>query len=150
MKRPRVTYDPLTGTFTRDGQPLPVRFNGAGLPTLAIKGTRVMAARLAWALHTGVPPRYNQVVTFADDDKANIRFANLRCVSLNAIRHRQKTPRHNTSGHRNVQWSKTEQKWRVRIKSKGVCYYIGAYPDIADAVNAAAQARKSLHNLTHL
>ncbi len=150
MKSPRVTYDPAAGTFSRDGQSLTVRFNGAGLPVLTINGTRVMAARLAWAMHTGVPPRYNQVVTFADGDKANLKFTNLRCVSLNAIRHRQKTPRHNSSGYKNVQWSKREQKWRVRIKSKGVCYYIGAYPDITDAVNAAAQARQSLHNLTHV
>lgn len=145
MKRQRITYDPLTGTFTRDGQPVRMWPNMWGRLVFNYRNTKVIAARAAWALHTGTPPRPDQCVITKDGDDTNLKAANLLCVHRRVIRHRQKTPAHNKSGHRNVSWLAREQRWRVRVKAGGVSYNFGFYTDINDAAAAAKAARQSLH-----
>ena len=145
MRRQRIAYDPLTGTFTRDGQPLHTWLNAWGKPVFSYNGVRVIAARAAWALHTGTPPRPDQCVIPEDGDPTNLKAGNLLCVHRRVIRHRQKTPVHNKSGHRNVSWLAREQRWRVRVKAGGVSYNFGFYTDINDAAVAAKAARQTLH-----
>jgi len=145
MKRQRIAYDPLTGTFTRDGKPVRMWLNGWGHPAFRHNGATVIAARAAWALHTGRLPHTDECVIPEDGDHTNLKFTNLLCVHRRVIRHQQKTPSHNTSGHRNVSWVAKEQKWRVRVKAGGVSYNFGFYTDITDAVAAAKAARQTLH-----
>ena len=71
----------------------------------------------------------NGVVT--DNRKSNLRIVTQQQNSMN-----HKRLKNNTSGYNGVCWDKRRNKWHSRIVYKTVCYDLGHYTDIADAIIA--------------
>ena len=58
--------------------------------------------------------------------------------------HRDTVFKNNTSGYRNVNWNKANQKWIVRIQYRGKTYHLGYYSDIEEAAKVAQEARNAI------
>lgn len=50
----------------------------------------------------------------------------------------------NTSGHKNVTWQKSHNKWRVAIRKQGKNYFFGYFSDLKEASEVAMMARDKL------
>ncbi|MGY4332783.1 hypothetical protein ACVWWG_007200 [Bradyrhizobium sp. LB7.2] len=74
-----LTYDPMTGTFTRAGKIVGSARSHDGLVYMKIDYRSYLASRLAWLYMTGEWPPRN--VSYRDNDPANLRWANLRLAS---------------------------------------------------------------------
>ena len=62
----------------------------------------------------------------------------------------RKVFKNNTSGVSGVEWLSREQRWKATICFRKKRYYLGAYAEFEDAVNARKQAEKQLHdNYSH-
>lgn len=149
----RIRYDPLTGTFSRNGKPLPVQLHASGTPLIAIGRCkygmlRTPAARLAWALHTGTPAPDTHYVINRDGDKLNLRFDNLACVPKSFVRRNGRTPANNSSGLRNVSWVPRLGKWVVRLRLDGRSRSFGYFSDLEEAKATAAAVRLEHCTLT--
>ena len=53
--------------------------------------------------------------------------------------------KNNSSGFRGVDWHKTNQKWRAKIKIKNQLYHLGYFDSIEDAAKAYQDASEKLH-----
>lgn len=75
-------------------------------------------------------------------DRLDNRRANLRVVTNSENgQNRQRLPKNNTSGYRNVQWSKQARKWVARAVVNGRRYNLGSFTDVHEAGRAAAEWR---------
>lgn len=134
-----LTYDPTTGTLSRDGKTLPpqrfVRFDGQSRP----------AARVAWILHHGRDPV--GYVVCLDGNLPNLRLENLALRSRSQMRLTQRTPAKNTSGVKGVSWSRRRGKWMAHITYRGSKLNLGYFRDIGEADRTVQNKRTELTNL---
>lgn len=79
-----LTYDPATGTFTRNGRVVGCA-DRQGLARITVDYRGYLASRLAWLYMTGNwPPRK---VSYRDHDPTNLRWENLRLASPRQVSH---------------------------------------------------------------
>ena len=95
------------------------------------------------ALHQLVlPPKEGFVIDHKNHNGLDCRDDNLRYLSnANNVKSRNSLNVNNTSGYRNVTWSKREKKWSVMLRINGHNKAIGRYLDVDEAGRAAAEAR---------
>jgi hypothetical protein len=72
-----------------------------------------------------------------DNRKCNLR----KCTCRQNIRH-QRLHKNNTSGHRGIEWNKSNNNWRVRIKVDYNIIEIGSFNNITNAIIARNKAEK--------
>ena len=72
-----------------------------------------------------------------DNRKANLRYSNM---AKNAMNRRGKNT-NNTSGYRNVSWSKSYKQWVVQLQVEGKNTLIGRFDDVHEAGNFAKRMR---------
>ncbi len=81
-----------------------------------------------------------------DRDKKNNQVSNLRFCTCQENQWNSKRPISNTSGHKNICWSKHAKKYRVILRgSDGKKKHIGYFESIAKAIEARDTATKNLH-----
>ena len=77
-------------------------------------------------------------------DTLDCRRENLRCAThTQNCTHKKGLSKHNTSGFRGVNFDKSENKWRARIKVNGKRICLGRFTDKSDAVSAYAKANRN-------
>jgi hypothetical protein len=114
-----------------------------GYRIVEIHNKGYMYHRIIYAIHHGEHPI--GVIDHIDGDNSNNKPSNLRLASAAQNAHNRKKQSDNSSGHKNVYWSKKKEKWNVRIGAFGKSYYCGTFLLIEDAINVAREQRKVLH-----
>ena len=101
-----------------------------------------MAHRLIFMFHHGYfPPEVDHI----DGNKSNNKIENLRAATHAENLRNQKLRSNSVSGHKNVYWSKREQKWRVGIKSNSKYKHIGYFKDRELAELVAIESSNLYH-----
>jgi hypothetical protein len=80
-----------------------------------------------------------------DGIRHNNKIENLRECSFSENGFNKKLTNKNTSGHKNVVWSKQRKKWRVQMRVYGKNLSFGFYDDIELASLVAEEAREKYH-----
>jgi len=158
LLRSLLIYDPDTGDLTWRERPLGMfpslqsgrtwnsRYAGtAALTAISADGYRVgivlyrrlLAHRVAWAIHFGAWPEGQ--IDHENHDRADNRIVNLREASGQENARNQKRSVANTSGVTGVSYSKRAEKWVAYIRSDGRRVHLGRYDDF----NAAVSARRN-------
>lgn len=98
--------------------------------------------QLIYLYHHGHIPK---MIDHIDGDKLNNKIENLReCdTSTNSVNMRLHPT--NTSGTKNVSWSKNKNKWRVCLQVNCKYKHIGYFGDIELAELVASEAREKYH-----
>lgn len=137
-----LSYNETTGVFTWL-QPTSNRVKAGavagsvrahGYVYIVIDSKQYPAHRLAFLYMLGYMPN---IVDHIDCIRANNAWANLRSLSHAGNIRRQATHAGNTSGYKNVSWSKISNKWLVQISVKGQRIHGGLFINLEDAVTMA-------------
>lgn len=115
-----------------------------GYRSIYVCGRSYLAHRLIFLFHHGYMPLQ---VDHIDNDKSNNRIENLRESSHSQNRCNSRMQQNNTSGHKNVSWDKTRNKWHVAIALKGKTVFIKRFDELNDAIHAANEARLKYHGV---
>lgn len=152
-----VSYDPLTGLFTRlvktNRQCIMTPWAGVltkrGNRSLCVKGSAHAAHRLAWLYMTGQWPTLE--IDHINGDPADNKFANLREASSGQNKqNRHKIRSDNKHGLIGVHIHDRSKKtglpvWRAKIHLNGKAHHIGLYNTPEEAQAAYVEAKRRLH-----
>lgn len=148
-----LAYDPLTGQLTWKVSPCPRikagdlagagKPNGEGYLRVGVEQKSYLQHRVIWLLVTGNWPQGD--IDHADGDRANNRWANLRQASRaeNLANAKRKSPR--TGSSRGASYDKHRQLWRACVTQNRRQHFGGYFQTEAEAAEAAAALRTSLH-----
>ena len=110
---------------------------------IRVKGTKLLAHRIAWFLTYGVVPDH---IDHINGDKTDNRLANLRsCTAAENAGNTRRLRGDNTSGCRGVSWFKPNQKWGATIQHKRVSRFLGLFDTFEEAVDARRQAELDVY-----
>lgn len=116
-----------------------------GYGQLRINNVVVPAHRYAWERENGEVPVDLYVDHMEHCDTACVNIEHLRIATNSEnMQNRTGLNSNNSSGHRNVYWSKQQQKWQVTLMKNYKKYHYGFYTDLEEAAKVAEQARKEL------
>lgn len=151
--RTRVSYDPITGEFTRlissggstAGSVINSKPSKNGYIYVAVFDSKILAHRLAWALSHGEWPPHD--VDHIDGVRSNNRLSNLRPAtrSENMQNARKARASNKSCGLLGVSWSKAANRWSASIKTNGKAMYLGLFDCPKQAHEAYIQAKRELH-----
>jgi len=101
---------------------------------------RILAHRIAWALHSGSWP--DKQIDHINGIKTDNRIKNLRLATNSQNGKNHGKNKNNTSGYQGVSWDKINNKWRALIKvdKKSIC--LGRHVLFEDAVKARQEAEE--------
>lgn len=116
--------------------------NGHGYLITGVNYRLYPTHRLIFLYHHGYLPR---VVDHINGNKQDNRIENLREATYSQNNYNCTQRTRNKSGHKNVAWDKSRNKWIVNMRVAKVGKHIGYYDNIEDAINAATKAREDLH-----
>jgi hypothetical protein len=102
---------------------------------IALFGKNYNAHRLIYMYHFGFMPK---VIDHIDGNPFNNRIENLREATMQQNSQNSKLKITNNSGYKNVSWSESRKKWRVRLMIGGSEFNFGAFEDI-ELANLVAQ-----------
>ena len=164
--RKLLDYDPATGILTWKPRPDDMFPNSStakrwntryankragnkvgyqkGHIALCVLGTNCLAHRAAWALHYGEWP--SEQIDHINQNPADNRIENLRCVT-NLVNCRNKGfPKRNTSGHVGVSFCKNMKRWRAYISVRERIW-LGSFDTFSEAVavRKAAERKYNYH-----
>lgn len=147
-----IKYDPLTGEFTRiKTKSLKIktpckagRINHLGYCVIGINKKIHLGHRIAWALHHNKWP--DQDIDHINRNPSDNRITNLREAKPTENLLNRDKQKNNKSGYKNVSWSKTMNKWIVRMRVNKKDCIIGYYSDINEANKTAISVRKLIQN----
>jgi hypothetical protein len=131
-----VNYNSIKGSIAGTSDNL-------GYIAIKIKGKRYLAHRLVWIYVYGTLP--NSVLDHVNGIPYDNRLDNLRLATASENCRNCKTRIDNTTGIKNVGWSKAYEKYVVRVKINNKSKHIGYFENIEDANKAAIEAREKYH-----
>lgn len=99
----------------------------------------ILAHRLIWFYMTGEWPRCQ--IDHIDRNRDNNRWFNLR-EATNGLNTFNSFRKDNKSGARGVSWSKSSNRWRVRVMVDGKDILIGKFKELNDAIVARQVAEQ--------
>ena len=149
-----LTYDPITGQFTRNittssrainGSVVGTRANHAcGYIQITIYGRPFLAHRLAFLYMTGSLPKNE--IDHINGIKTDNSWKNLREVetSINA-QNRHSAQSNSKTGILGVWFDKTKEKWTSQIKVRNRRISLGYFNDLKEAELAYLKAKRLLH-----
>ena len=97
-------------------------------------------------LHQFIMNAEGKTVDHMDNDTFNNRKSNLR-ISTNSdnLKNRKSKNKNNTSGYRNVSWSKSENKWLVQLQINKKNTVLGKFDNVHEAGEFAAEMREKYY-----
>jgi len=100
-----------------------------------------------YLLHKVLIDNKNSMVDHIDHDGLNNRMNNLKIVnnSIN-LKNRKGINKNNTSGYRNVTWSKAENLWIIQLQIDGKNTRFGKFLDVDEAGKRAKYLRNLYYN----
>jgi len=110
---------------------------------MRISGRMYRAHRLAWLYVHGKWPENE--IDHINGVRSDNRISNLRDATTAENRQNHAIRRDNTSTVPGVDWHKSVQKWRVRIRVPGKRITVGFFKNLEDAAAARARAKAELH-----
>jgi HNH endonuclease len=116
--------------------------NGHGYLITGIKYKLYPTHRLIFLYHHGYLPT---VVDHINGNRKDNRIENLREATYSQNNYNAKKKVTNKSGHKNVFWCNTRQKWTVQLSLEGKNRHIGYFDSLQLAVEAATDARNKQH-----
>jgi hypothetical protein len=141
-----VTYDELTGIFTRNGQTnghfighVCGSVNGNGYRNMVLNQKHYRAHRLAWLYVNGELP--DKDIDHINGDRDDNRIANLRIASRAQNLRNTKLSANNTSGYKGVHLNKSTGKFRAGYMVNGKVTIVG---DFDTAKKASEEYHKSI------
>jgi hypothetical protein len=144
----KLRYNKKTGVFYWvDGVPATLIGKQAGTADLTgriritLNGKKYPAHHLAWLWVHGVMP--TKSIDHKNRSPSNNRISNLREATPAQQNQNLGMSKRNTSGYIGV--SRVGNKWRARISSGGVVYYLGTYDTPEEAHKAYKKAKAELH-----
>ncbi len=151
-----VSYDPLTGVFTRKVA-LSTRTNVGdimgsrtlqGYLTFMVDRKVYRANRLAYFYMTGEWPK--GVVDHVNEVKSDNRWSNLRDVTnLQNCQNVSKPRRNNATGYLGVHLHRKTNKFRALLTANGLRVDLGLFTDPEIAHQAYLQAKKIYHPIVN-
>lgn len=100
--------------------------------------------RIIYALHNNTIDFNNKLVDHIDNNKFNNDPANLRLATNAENQYNSNKQKNNTSGHKNISFSKKLNKYRCTMRFKGNDVYIGLYETLDEAIVARDNKFKEL------
>ena len=137
-----IYYNPETGNFMPANAPgvrIKTLIKDNGYLTIAYRGKRFLAHRLAWFYMKGYWP---DVIDHINGNPSDNRFCNLRDTSQARNTHNRRLGRNNTSGARNVYFERHTGRWKVAITRFGHKFWLGTYRDKDYAIGVANEFLK--------
>lgn len=143
-------YDPEKGALIwrykrrskREGKPAGST-NKRGYVFVIIDARYYYAHRLIWVWHHGDTLLQIDHINGVKDDN---RIENLRLATNSQNNMNLGAKRSNkSSGVKNVTWHAQANKWFVQVAKDGVVVYRGWFTELADAEEAAKEARRKYH-----
>lgn len=113
-----------------------------GYIQVSINHKKYKAHRLIFMMFHGFLPK---MIDHIDGNPSNNRIENLRESTHLQNQYNRKIAKNNTSGYKNVRWSKKDKRWTVIIKVCGKNTYIGQFKDLELADLVAQEARDKYH-----
>jgi hypothetical protein len=107
-----------------------------------INRVRLLNHRIIFLMFHGYLPK---IIDHIDGNSLNNRIENLRECTMIENLYNQKLSIKNTSGYKNVSWSKRKQKWIVKIVINKKPTEFGSYHDIQVAKFIAETMRHKYH-----
>lgn len=141
-------YDPETGTLYRlySNQDTLARPSGTrrkDYTYVVYQERRILAHRLAWALHYGEWP--SSSIDHINCDRHDNRIANLRLATVAENNRNRPKQSNNTTGYKGVSFHKGTNRFEAKIMADKKRYRLG-YFDTAEAAFAAyCEAAQRLH-----
>lgn len=144
------TYQPDTGEIFRTGGPL-----GSGKSAVVNDGKRrrlfvvfhgrkILAHRLAWAIHSGEWPKFE--IDHINCDESDNRITNLRDVTKSVNQQNKRTPRSdNKTGFLGVKKSTNSNRFIAQITVLGKVKYLGIFKTPEEAHSVYLTAKRLLH-----
>ena len=106
------------------------------------KGKSYLVHRFIFAWHYGYCPK---IIDHIDGNRSNNLIENLRAADDVSNQWNQKLHTKNTSGYKNVLYSKSKKAWICRFKVNGKHICKGHFKNPEDANKLAIELRKQLH-----
>jgi hypothetical protein len=132
--RPKVSLGAIAGSRPNEQNPY---------SAVKIDGRLYKTHRLIYLWCYGTLPDF---VDHLNGDKTDNRIENLRAATKSENCRNRKTPTSNTSGIKNVSWSKHHKKWRVYLGIESSQHkHIGYFDDLELAELVAIEAREKFH-----
>lgn len=150
-----LSYEPETGLFRWKVDRL--SYGGkakagviAGTPHLGyinigVLGRMWAAHRLAWLFMTGDVPPKGMELDHINGDRADNRWANLRCVTKAQNMWNARRPKTNVSGVKGVSWVADRGQWLARITHHGRKIHLGQFDDKERAIAARKEGERRYH-----
>lgn len=143
-------YNPDTGHFTwakgRQGVAAGSRAGTAtpkGYIRIQLRKKNWMAHRLAWLWMTGEWPAAE--VDHKDTDRGNNRWDNLRLATHTENQWNTGVRADNVSGSKGVTRPRGRTRWHAYITEGGRRRFLGSFPTVEEANQAAIAARQAAH-----
>lgn len=109
---------------------------------IRVDGRAQYIHRIVYAMFFGAT---DLEIDHIDGDKYNNRIENLRAATRKQNSVNIRTPRRNTSGHKNVSLHAKSGKWQVRLIADGKPMFFGLFDDLELAALVASEARDKHH-----
>jgi len=100
--------------------------------------------RIIWIFHNGNIEN-NKLIDHIDRNILNNKIENLRLATYSQNNQNSRKQINNSSGYKNIVWSKERKVWKVRCYAKGISRSGGSFVCIDDAIQAAIELRKKYH-----
>ena len=153
--RELLHYDPHTGIFTHADRKWHRKYykgkrvgkavgsdDGRGYLRATVKYKVYKLHRLAWLYMTGVYPDHQ--INFANGNKKDLRWRNLRKASHQSNHHKMKMFKNNTTGYKGVTPNKRDGGYRAQIGVNCKNINLGNYSSPEEAHLAYLRARDQL------
>lgn len=127
------------------GKEAACKSHNKGYSIIRINYRLILTHRAIWIYHNGQIPT-NMEIDHINGNRLDNRIENLRLATIRENSLNQKLKTNNTSGHKNITWDKSRNKWQVQMGVEGNRNKVlGRYADLQDAVKAAEYFREKFH-----
>jgi hypothetical protein len=107
-----------------------------------INGKKERVHRIIFLMHHGYLPKY---IDHIDNDRKNNRIENLREATFAENCQNASRRKDNSSGYKNVIFSKNTNTWYVRIRANGELLIFRGFKSVQQANEKAIQVRSQIH-----